>query len=168
MIGCLRTLVRKQPIIVLYLEFETVLKFYSLEARTDGLLLLIWDKQFAKVISRWLKSSLARKEWTQLNFFHLVLLKAYGRHQLFHWQFSAIILFQKPVFIKVYLWCHDFDLYMTLIIYKVHLLVMQWLCWQRKCLIYVVYIFINQLKRVHCLKNSSCSTEHEISTVQNN
>ena len=31
MIGCLGTIVRKQPIIVLY--FETVLKFYNLEAR---------------------------------------------------------------------------------------------------------------------------------------
>ena len=34
MIGCLRTRVRKQPIIVLYFEFETVHKFYNLEART--------------------------------------------------------------------------------------------------------------------------------------
>ena len=33
MIGCLRTRVRKQPIIALYFEFETVLKFYNLEAR---------------------------------------------------------------------------------------------------------------------------------------
>ena len=32
MIGCLQTHVRKQPIIVLYFEFETVLKFYNLEA----------------------------------------------------------------------------------------------------------------------------------------
>ena len=32
MIGCLRTRVRKQPIIALYLEFETVLMFYNLEA----------------------------------------------------------------------------------------------------------------------------------------
>ena len=31
-IGCLRARVRKQPIIKLYLEFETVLKFYNLEA----------------------------------------------------------------------------------------------------------------------------------------
>ena len=30
MIGCLRTCVRKQPIIALYFEFETVLKFYNL------------------------------------------------------------------------------------------------------------------------------------------
>ena len=34
MIGCLRTRVRRQPIIALYFEFETVLKFYNLEART--------------------------------------------------------------------------------------------------------------------------------------
>ena len=31
MIGCLQTRVRKQPIIALYFESETVLKFYSLE-----------------------------------------------------------------------------------------------------------------------------------------
>ena len=33
MIGCLRTRVRRPPIIALYFEFETVLKFYNLEAR---------------------------------------------------------------------------------------------------------------------------------------
>ena len=33
MIGCLRTRVRKQPIIALYFESEIVLKFYNLEAR---------------------------------------------------------------------------------------------------------------------------------------
>ena len=33
MIGCLRTCVRKQPIIALYFEIEPVLKFYNLEAR---------------------------------------------------------------------------------------------------------------------------------------
>ena len=33
MIGCLRTRVHKQPIIVLYLEFENELKFYNFEAR---------------------------------------------------------------------------------------------------------------------------------------
>ena len=32
MIGCLRTRVRKQPIIELYFEFETVLKIYDLGA----------------------------------------------------------------------------------------------------------------------------------------
>ena len=31
MIGCLRTCARKQPIIALYLKFETELKFYNLE-----------------------------------------------------------------------------------------------------------------------------------------
>ena len=34
MIGCLRTHVRKQPIVALYFEFETVLKFYNLKARS--------------------------------------------------------------------------------------------------------------------------------------
>ena len=33
MIGCLQTRVRMQPIIALYFESETVLKFYNLEAR---------------------------------------------------------------------------------------------------------------------------------------
>ena len=33
MIGCLRTRVRKQPIIALYFEFESEIKFYNLEAR---------------------------------------------------------------------------------------------------------------------------------------
>ena len=33
MIGCLRTRVRKQPIIALYFESELVLKFYNLKAR---------------------------------------------------------------------------------------------------------------------------------------
>ena len=33
MIDWLGTRVRKHPIIVLYFEFETVLKFYNLEAR---------------------------------------------------------------------------------------------------------------------------------------
>ena len=32
MIGCLPTCVRKQPIIELYFELETSLKFYNLEA----------------------------------------------------------------------------------------------------------------------------------------
>ena len=35
MICCLRTRVRKQPIIVPYFEFETVLKFYNLEVRSE-------------------------------------------------------------------------------------------------------------------------------------
>ena len=33
MIGCLRTRLRKQPIIALYFESEPVLKFYNLEDR---------------------------------------------------------------------------------------------------------------------------------------
>ena len=36
MIGCLRTRVRKQPIIALYFESENELKFYILEARARG------------------------------------------------------------------------------------------------------------------------------------
>ena len=37
MIGCLRTRVPKQPIIVLYFESETVLKFYNLETWSQKL-----------------------------------------------------------------------------------------------------------------------------------
>ena len=33
MVGCLRTRVRKQPIIALYFKFENEIKFYNLEAR---------------------------------------------------------------------------------------------------------------------------------------
>ena len=36
MIGFLRTRVRKQPTIALYFESGTVLKFYNLEARFNG------------------------------------------------------------------------------------------------------------------------------------
>ena len=36
MIGCLRTRVRKQPIIALYFESENELKLYNLEARKMG------------------------------------------------------------------------------------------------------------------------------------
>ena len=36
MIGCLRTHVRKQPIIALYFESENELEFYNLEARHQG------------------------------------------------------------------------------------------------------------------------------------
>ena len=39
MIGCLRTRVRKHPIIALYFESETVLKFYNLEAWLPSLYL---------------------------------------------------------------------------------------------------------------------------------
>ena len=35
MIGCLRTCIRKQPIIALYFESENVLLFYNLEARSS-------------------------------------------------------------------------------------------------------------------------------------
>ena len=41
MIGCLRTRVRKQPIIALYFESELVLKFYNLEACLPGQLVAV-------------------------------------------------------------------------------------------------------------------------------
>ena len=40
-IGCFWTLVRNQPIIALYFEFETVLQFYNLEAWTACFTLFI-------------------------------------------------------------------------------------------------------------------------------
>ena len=57
MIGCLRTRARKQPIIALYFEFETVLKIYNLEARCGPTL-------FANVISKEQNLPLARKDLT--------------------------------------------------------------------------------------------------------
>ena len=44
MIGCLWTRVRKQPIIALSFEFETVLKFYNLGARNykQCILFMLW------------------------------------------------------------------------------------------------------------------------------
>ena len=36
MIGCLQTHVRKQPIVTLYFEFEIVLNFYNLKARSES------------------------------------------------------------------------------------------------------------------------------------
>ena len=41
MMGCLRTHVRKQPIIALYFESETVVKVYNLKARTIKMSILI-------------------------------------------------------------------------------------------------------------------------------
>ena len=41
MIGCLRTRVRKQPIIALYFDFETVFKFYNLRA---------WKRQYGRLL----------------------------------------------------------------------------------------------------------------------
>ena len=50
MIGCLRTRVSKQPIIVLYFESVTVLKFYNLEAWTFCCNLPILGNKCAKYI----------------------------------------------------------------------------------------------------------------------
>ena len=44
MIGCLWTRVRKQPIIALYFESETVLKFYNLKA---------WHQQEDSILEIW-------------------------------------------------------------------------------------------------------------------
>ena len=44
MIGCLQTCVCKQPIIALYFEFETVLKFYNLQARS-GFIIFIYSAE---------------------------------------------------------------------------------------------------------------------------
>ena len=40
MIGCMRTRVRKQPIIALYFESETVLKLYNLEASNSAMFII--------------------------------------------------------------------------------------------------------------------------------
>ena len=45
MIGCLWTLVRKQPIIALYFEFETVLKFHNLEASATEHMIWLRNKK---------------------------------------------------------------------------------------------------------------------------
>ena len=50
MIGCLRTRVRKQPIIALYFESENELKFFKLEAWTSRLTLFL-KKQHLKMLS---------------------------------------------------------------------------------------------------------------------
>ena len=59
MIGCLRTRVRKQPIIALYLESENELKFYNLEASLLSILDLlesIFDDSF--MTGKFIKPSL--------------------------------------------------------------------------------------------------------------
>ena len=52
MIGCLRTRVRKKPIIALYFEFKNELKFYNLEATDVSLVnsqkILISPRMWAK------------------------------------------------------------------------------------------------------------------------
>ena len=61
MIGCLRTRVRKQPIIALYFASETVLKFYNLEElillQLPGMLSgpVALSVQFIKIISHYKK-----------------------------------------------------------------------------------------------------------------
>ena len=52
MIGCLRTRVRNQPIIVLYFEFEIKLKFYSLEAMKHNNNLLIYKSLWQSIFDR--------------------------------------------------------------------------------------------------------------------
>ena len=52
MIGCLRTRVRKQPIIALYFEFEIVLKFYNLEPWSHAYQNNVWgNKEHYKIPS---------------------------------------------------------------------------------------------------------------------
>ena len=43
MTGCLRTCVRKQPVIALYFESENELKFYNLDARPQGYTFFMLD-----------------------------------------------------------------------------------------------------------------------------
>ena len=63
MIGCLRTRVRKQPIIALYFEFENELKFYNLEAwspvvkeNTDSDLCIIYWKNITSACKKFCES----------------------------------------------------------------------------------------------------------------
>ena len=49
MIGCLRTHVCKQPIIALYFESETVIKFYNLEAGNNIVMMLMQQYGFNTV-----------------------------------------------------------------------------------------------------------------------
>ena len=49
MIGCLRTRVRKQPIIALYIESENLLKFYNLEAWSRGYKIWVHSQNQNKV-----------------------------------------------------------------------------------------------------------------------
>ena len=51
MIGCLRTRVRKQPIIALYSESEKELKFYSLEAMLLEMLVHIRNGENGRILS---------------------------------------------------------------------------------------------------------------------
>ena len=53
MIGCLRTRVRMQPIIALYFESETVLKFYNLEAKSQGWSFSLCSRPFLSFIHIW-------------------------------------------------------------------------------------------------------------------
>ena len=50
MIGCLRTRVRKQPIIALYFESENELKFYNLDAWLQECDLTVADRGFRDLI----------------------------------------------------------------------------------------------------------------------
>ena len=64
MIGCLRTPVRKQPITVLYFEFETVLKFYNLEACSYfGELSLVYSNNLRCLITSSNFKSVFNNKW---------------------------------------------------------------------------------------------------------
>ena len=52
MIGCLRTRVRKQPIIELYFESEPVLKFYNLEARSENKFQAPLNRRYQEVLAK--------------------------------------------------------------------------------------------------------------------
>ena len=65
MIGCLRRRVRKQPIIALYFESETVLKFYNLKAWSGSKLFhtrIVFLKEFFEKVN-FEKSQQMTKAW---------------------------------------------------------------------------------------------------------
>ena len=67
MIGCLRTRVRKQPIIVLYFEFENELKFYNLEASARSFFFRRSARlAFGLVQSVWFDSELCEVQFNSL------------------------------------------------------------------------------------------------------
>ena len=55
MIGCLRTRVRKQPIIAFYFESENELKFYNLEAWNHAVefIICVHDPIFKVMVELW-------------------------------------------------------------------------------------------------------------------
>ena len=67
MIGCLRTRVRKQPIMALYFESELVLKFYNLETSPLFLSEMITKLEGTQsiAITKQITNTKPHKQWEQ-------------------------------------------------------------------------------------------------------